>query len=312
MNLRRLGFTLIELLVVIAIIAILIALLLPAVQQAREAARRTQCKNNLKQIGLGLHNYHDTYQRFPWGIATDVDDSAGFDDDGYSFLAHILPQIEQTALFEQINPQCIPGVLRTYYDNNGGTPGTVIPGGDIVISAYKCPSSSLPEIVPPTWSIPGGPSESMRDLSVGYATTDYKGAGGSCNGDNGMLHKRAEVGNGRRIADVTDGTSNTVFVGESAYVSDGQDWPTWIGATGSDESNRFNGRTSAPINAGVTPNNMYNAVSDDSAFSFHTGGAQFLFVDGSVKFITENIDNTHNGTWCSLNGINDGIVIGEY
>ena len=99
---KRIGFTLIELLVVIAIIAILVALLLPAVQQAREAARRTQCKNNLKQIGLAMHNYESTYGRLPCAMYSDVDDSAGCDDDGFGFLYMLLPYIDQAPLFNQM------------------------------------------------------------------------------------------------------------------------------------------------------------------------------------------------------------------
>lgn len=313
----RNGFTLIELLVVIAIIAVLIALLLPAVQQAREAARRTQCKNNLKQIGLALHNYHDTHNRLPsallGGITSDTDD-------GYGFLCMLLPFIEQGALFDQINPQGQPRVFRTYHDNNGGP----MPGGTVKIQSYRCPSSALPDHVPDSYSISGysGPALPAHNVRmVGYALTDYKGAGGSCRGDNGLLHKNAEAPGGRRFADITDGLSNTVAVGESSYVTTNsptfqnpsptrvEDWPTWIGGIGTDESIRFNGRSSAPINCRTTPGNMWSAINDDCAFSYHTGGAQFVLADGSVRFINENVSMQ---TWCDVNGINDGAVVGEF
>lgn len=317
MSKTRRGFTLIELLVVIAIIAVLISLLLPAVQQAREAARRTQCKNNLKQIGLALHNYHDTHSGLPSALLGGVTSNA---DDGWGFLVMILPFIEQGNLYEQLNPQGQPRVFQNYYDANN----TFIPGGDTKISAYRCPSSALPDVVPATFAISGytgGALPAHRPAMVGYGVTDYKGAGGSCRGDNGLLHKNAEVPGGRKFGDITDGLSNTVAVGESSYVTTNsplpgnpsptrvEDWPTWVGGVGTDESTRFNARTSAPINCRTSPKNMWAAINDDCAFSFHVGGAQFVFGDGSVHFISENIASQ---AWCDLNGINDGAVTGQF
>lgn len=323
---RRLGFTLIELLVVIAIIAILIALLLPAVQQAREAARRTQCKNNLKQIALALHNYHDVYGRLCPGMLSDIDDNNGCDDDGFGFMYVILPYIEQSTLFNNMETylrQNATGgaaynsrfcVLKGHF-NNYGNP---IPGGETVISAYRCPSSALPLVVPPRFSVSGSPNGNLppeEDAMIGYALTDYKGSGGGPRDGSGMLPKQADTPGGRLFRDVTDGLSNTMMVGESSYVttdggaSEVQDWPTWIGGVDTDEAMRFEAEAEDPINGRVSINNMAGAVSDDCAFSYHIGGAQFAFGDGSVRFLSENISLV---TYGNLGDIADGNVVGEF
>jgi prepilin-type N-terminal cleavage/methylation domain-containing protein/prepilin-type processing-associated H-X9-DG protein len=308
----RSAFTLVELLVVIAIIGILVALLLPAIQSAREAARRSECSNNLKQIGLGLHHYHDTYGRLPMAIVGGLTSNK---DDGFGFLCAILPFIEQQSLYDIVNPTGTPGVFDDYSDDaNLG----VWPGGDSVVDTYRCPSSNLPDHVPPTYDVPGQIDGSLpidKDWWVGYATSDYKGCGGSCRGDDGVLHKNAEAPGGRRFADVLDGLSNTLMVAESSYVindhasGEVDDWPVWIGGLGSDEMVRINGRTSRPINCGCTVFTMDQAYGDDCAFSFHPGGAQFVLCDGSVQFLQENLSMT---TYCYLHSMKDGESIGEY
>jgi len=289
---RRVGFTLIELLVVIAIIAILVSLLLPAVQQAREAARRTQCKNNLKQIGLALHNYESTYNVLPHAMyGNGVRPCTTNQDNGFGWMVSILPMIEQAGLYQQINPQGTPGIFNAAVIAQIYGPGvTLIPGGNTVLAAYLCPSSAMPQIVPPTWQVPGAPGGGTvpadKIEAVGYATSSYKAAGGSNSGDFGMMHKACE-GGGVRFRDVTDGLSNTIMVGESTYCStdvsaanratvpptEFRDWPIWIGSGNqSDESIRINGRYNSPINARVSFNRMALAVNDDNAFSYHTGG----------------------------------------
>ena len=329
---RDRGFTLIELLVVIAIIAVLIALLLPAVQQAREAARRSQCKNNLKQIGLAMHNYEETYKRLPmliisgecnglpWGAG-----STAFDDDGFNWTASLLPYMDQAPLYSQLSASPYWGKFGAteLYATAVGNPatGAVIPGCDKSLSIFKCPSSILPQFVPATFLVPGngvaGTTSTTR--AIGWPVTDYKGAGGSCRGDDGMMHKNCEVPGGRAFADVIDGLSNTIMIAESAQVTNNtnpaiggtgvQDWPTLFATCGDDEMSRINGRTSAPINNGVNLNRMAESVNDDAAFSAHTGGAQFLFGDGSVHFLSENMSIQ---TYCDMNGINDGTPIGSY
>jgi len=326
------GFTLIELLVVIAIIAVLIALLLPAVQQAREAARRTQCKNNLKQIGLALHNYEGTHGRLPmliisgecnglpWGAG-----STSFDDDGFNWTTSILPFIDQAPLYSQLSASPFWGRFGAteLYWNSVGSPatGAVIPGCDKSLSGFRCPSSILPAYVPLSYMVPGntvsGTTSATR--AIGWPITDYKGAGGSCRGDDGLMHKNCEVPGGRSFSHVTDGLSNVIMIAESSQVTTNsnptlggtgvQDWPTLYATCGDDEMSRVNGRSSAPINNGVNINRMAESINDDAAFSAHIGGANFVFADGSVHFLSENIAIQ---TYCDMHGINDGSPLGQY
>lgn len=341
---RKTGFTLIELLVVIAIIAILVSLLLPAVQQAREAARRTQCKNNLKQVGIALHNYHDVHKMFPGGLFGSPDDNFGMDDDGYGWGVMILPMIEQKNLYDTM-PMTVTAwagehtgtddgfgwvegagnynPLRGYYNAFG----EVLPPATTKISAYRCPSSALPDNIPGVYSN-GGVSydyQSNKPYAVGLAVSDYKMSGGM--GDRGFgakVRDRHFAGRGycSRIRDITDGTSNTIAVAESAYPGRSlNEMPTWIGGgVNSDENQLFKTQYPSTINAGTTPNDFPAATDDDSPFSWHTGGAQFVFADGSVRFISQNIDSGYttepSGTWIvdgvfeAIGTADDGLPIG--
>lgn len=350
---KRRGFTLVELLVVIAIIGILVGLLLPAVQAAREAARRMQCQNNLKQMGLAMLNYESAYKKFPSALmgtrytAPPAVASAP-QDDGVGWAVAILPFMEQTALYARLEagslalgaPLGTPGIFRRAkggtwpghgpngpftISGSGGssTATTIVSGGDTKLSVYKCPSSALPDLCPLTWTIPGATSTSNHNtgqFSFGYATNDYKGAGGSQRGDFGVLHKLYENGSNTSIADITDGTSNTTLITESSYLTGNgnpttlnpttfEDWPVWFGGPNTDESIRTNGRFSAPINAQTKPSQMVRAINDDSAFSFHTGGAQFVFADGSVHFISESLSQQTNS---DINDRSDGNVLGQW
>lgn len=351
----RQAFTLVELLVVIAIIGILVGLLLPAVQAAREAARRMSCQNNLKQIGLAIHNYESAYKRIPNAImganpkfpSSTPDGNGSYDDDGYGWLVAILPYMEQQSLYNQMDavwPIGTPGAIERWHDANGD--GNIIPGGDTIISAYVCPSDALPSIVPPAYAIPGGfyPSNGSfgrranveHSQAIGYARTSYKTAGGSCWGDDGAMHKlwehMGDNGNiSRKFRDFTDGLSNSLLTAESTYVSSSsalrgapgpwpidlsgvgdlepEDWAVWIGGAGTDEGVRTNGRTNSPINCRCTPQTMISAINDDCAFSFHPGGAQFTMADGSVHFLSENLDMD---TYCNLHSIRDGVPLGQW
>jgi prepilin-type N-terminal cleavage/methylation domain-containing protein/prepilin-type processing-associated H-X9-DG protein len=316
---NRAGFTLVELLVVVAIIGVLVALLLPAVQTAREAARRSQCANNLKQQAIGLHNYHDIWQTLPCGLMGAATGGSPTDD-GFGWACAILPFIEQQALYDKVSPNGQAGALRARL--NAVLPNFIpIPGGETPIKTYKCPSSALPKTVPDgNWRLPGaGSYPPSSRLMRNYAVNDYKAAGGSCYADDdGVMGKRAELP-WCRFATITDGLSNMLLTGESSYVTGDstnpnsitvvEDWPIWIGGPDTDESIRFNGRTTAIINCQCTPNMMYAAISDDCAFSFHPNGAQFSFCDGSVRFISQNISTQ---TWCYLNSKDDGHPLGDF
>lgn len=296
------GFTLIELLVVIAIIAILIALLLPAVQQAREAARRTQCKNNLKQIGLALHNYLDVARVFPPGWIA-VDDtgapSAHEGTSGVGWATMILPYMEQANIYNQFNAS-----LPLTDPANAAFLRNQIPG-------YKCPSDPQPEFF---FIAEEGSGALITGLPIAnyigsFGTEELDGcenapgdlpvmADGTCRGD-GVFYHNSRV----RLADITDGTTNTLLVGERKTVPDLDWFTTWPGmiAEGEEAFQRVCGSADHP------PNDP-SAHFDDFS-SHHTGGAQFCLGDGSVRFISENIDR---GVYQSLATIQGGEVVGEF
>jgi prepilin-type N-terminal cleavage/methylation domain-containing protein len=329
------GFTLIELLVVIAIIAILIALLLPAVQQAREAARRTACKNNLKQLGLALHNYHDVFLRFPLGTFTAINDDYT-DDDGYGWSLMLLPFVDQGNLynafpvtatraagFVPIHPMPLNWQpIGSYHQANG----TIIPGGETVLSVFRCPSSTLPPTIPTNYRNGNYAVDPRFATVIGYGVMDYKACSGHKN--NGLFMKMADAASvgrtaGLSIGDVTDGTSNTIALGESSTGGrSGLKLPMWVGENPDDEQLIFKTEFPSIINCGTFPSQPELAIDDDCAMSFHTGGAHFTMGDGSVHFISENIDTGFDpiedddaevsGTWEALGGANDGFVIGEF
>ncbi|HWL09427.1 MAG TPA: DUF1559 domain-containing protein [Planctomicrobium sp.] len=335
------AFTLIELLVVIAIIAILVALLLPAVQQAREAARRSQCRNNLKQYGLALHNYHSAYGMFPIGGAGPA--SSGRDAvPRISWQARILPFLDQAPLFNQLD---LSGTLpaSSYEDSNTSyrriVPRQVLSNGkvfrSVILPVTTCPTD------------PGGGV--LRD---GWATGNYAGAMGSqrtasdtanCEPYGSVHLKSANHANTNdktavsgmfcrnsmciTIGDVKDGTSNTIHVGEVLpfCIHDSQQQRSnWSHAI---SVNNAEGQTVMAINDFTTCTQMGSARSFNPAYahcatatnvwhffhgfrSHHVGGAHFLMVDGSVRFLSENID--HAGTYQALGGRDDGRTVGSF
>jgi prepilin-type N-terminal cleavage/methylation domain-containing protein/prepilin-type processing-associated H-X9-DG protein len=292
------GFTLIELLVVIAIIAILIALLLPAVQQAREAARRTQCRNNLKQIGLALHNYHDTHKIFPPGqmyrgiFDGDGPDSAGAAEEGgngFSWTAFILPYVDQAPLYNQFNfsvPISNTGMPPAV--NNARLAGTVQP-------AFRCPS----DISPPTSNTGGA---GLIGTINPHAVGSYSGSGGGYDGGQSRIPSNNEERHGFFFRDsnitmnrVVDGMSNTIMAGEVTWALAtnqriyGASNPNLGYAEG--QSNRFIGHGYWRMNCSAAEAAATNC--DTEGFhSMHEGGAHFLMGDGSVRFVSENIQHT--------------------
>jgi prepilin-type N-terminal cleavage/methylation domain-containing protein len=207
---RRSGFTLVELLVVIAIIGILVALLLPAVQAAREAARRTQCLNNLKQLGLALHNYHDSRRSFPAGASPNVT--------AYNWRVAIWPFTEQQALYDQCDTswQGQGSFLAPY---TAGTGKNIILQ-NIKVPSFNCPSSPCPLIGKPgteqTWS--GGNPQLADYVGIGGAYPDPSGRSSTSNYDGGMYSASGILNAGiyTGMQDILDGTSNVMMVGENS------------------------------------------------------------------------------------------------
>ncbi len=274
-SMRR-GFTLIELLVVIAIIAVLIALLLPAVQQAREAARRSACQNNMKQIGLALHNYSDVHKRFPPGYVTRVpgtiSNTSWCRSGGVQFAPWtvlILPFIDQTPLHGQMN-------FNVPFQTTGNQMAT--PNSNVIrpLAIYQCPSNILTssnELLNSYFGVMGG-----------SATPNCGNSG--CSPANERAHYVTGMlfaGSRMQPRDVLDGMSNVFLVGESRYAT-----AAW-GASAKQDSCTF------PINlAGAQDQiNLFpNAgIHSTRGFSsFHPGGCFFLLSDGSVHFVSQNID----------------------
>ena len=326
--LRRRAFTLIELLVVIAIIAVLIALLLPAVQQAREAARRSQCKNNLKQIGLALHNYHDTYLRFPCPFGIEAL-SGGAEQWGHSQWVGLLPYMDQAPVFNQWN-------FNAPHEGWNGNQ-TLVQNAKLPI--LKCPSSPLDGTSP---NIPGAQLSHYFGISGAVPRgqfVDWTGINDQATNNSGVAeqpwgytsNRGMMTWGGKNISKCTDGTSNTIIEGEiSNYVFD---------ATGNVRDDRRPSRRWSWAMGGLTgwrdwapqvsnvciryaPNSRVLGSNglvwpgwDDASGSncplnsAHTGGVHVLMTDGAVRFISDNIDM---GTLAILAVRDDGKPVGEF
>lgn len=321
---KRAAFTLIELLVVIAIIAILVALLLPAVQQAREAARRSSCKNNLKQLGIALHNYHDTYFTFPpASTLNQAQLTAGTAEDGWSPQARILPFVEQANLQDLID------FSRGYKDQ-----------GNWQVSGSKIPVLLCPSEVNDRQRVSG--TELYYPLSYGYnGGTWLVFDPNTMAGGDGLFFPNSSM----KFRDVTDGSSNVLLFSEvKGYTSyrrnaatttttpmpgttivldglpdDGQSPPRTSGHT-----EWVDGRVhQSGFTTTFTPNTIhddYNSQQEGKSAtnltyaaitsrSFHRGTVNCCLVDGSVRSVSENIDL---GTWQRLGSRNDGQPIGEF
>ncbi len=263
-SLTRRGFTLIELLVVIAIIAILIALLVPAVQKVREAASRTQCANNLKQVGLALHNYHDTHKKFPPAFLGGSPGPSPTNVPGWGWGVFILPFVEQDNLYRQLNVNTSNMPVGAI-SGTGALTQTALP-------VFRCPSDVGPELNPNRGN---------------HATSNYAAVAGNNNitnnphTGNGVMYMNSET----RIADISDGTTNTVMVGERALGSVGT--TSYSGAVwaGSWDTNK---EASTMWELDSTTQYRINGTDQWSFSSFHAGGAQFALGDASVRFVSDN------------------------
>jgi prepilin-type N-terminal cleavage/methylation domain-containing protein/prepilin-type processing-associated H-X9-DG protein len=271
---RRPAFTLIELLVVIAIIAILIGLLVPAVQQVRESAARAQCQNNLKQLGIALHNYHGVYKRFPSGYLCQPRANPNYTAPGWGWASLLLPYLEQGNLHRQINFS-----LPVEDASHRGVRTTVL-------NLFVCPSDDSNGI----FTVLSDANVPLADA----ATNSYAACHGTgpdieeeLDDFNGMFSRNSRV----RIADVRDGTSNTIAVGERAALFTQTPWagPVSFGTTrvtpGAPTSNVSaidEAPTQTLAHIAVHTLNDPNADPEDF-YSPHTGVGMFLFADGSVR-----------------------------
>lgn len=303
----RHGFTLIELLVVIAIIAILIALLLPAVQQAREAARRSSCKNNLKQIGLALHNYHDVYRAFPPGGIT-AGNCCGTKS-GITWGISILPQLDQASLFQLYDANVF----------NEDLPNATVREQLVVV--FNCPSdTNAGKLMQPA----SGPGSGLQYRMSSYRAVSGKSdaSGWMDNADGATLSDRWKgllhsIGTNsftvEKFSTITDGTSNTIVVGEYHTRSHPRRGTFWAYTYTSYNQSSFlaQRRTLIPdydrcVAIGGTGGS--NACKRGWG-SMHVGGMQILLADGSSRFMSENIDLN---LFQNLGTIGGGEIIGEW
>jgi prepilin-type N-terminal cleavage/methylation domain-containing protein len=344
MSRARRGFTLIELLVVIAIIAILIALLLPAVQQAREAARRTECKNHLHNLGLAFHNYHDTFRAFPPGYnALIAVPGIGHDHNIKSAFERLLPFIDQGPLFNRIDQSVPmlngpPGYNPTAQAQNVAAAATIIP-------IFLCPSSTgntTDDYVYPMGVFGGG--FPVANCTYKGGRTDYTGTTGvrsvfgniAYNNNQGgdregtilpAGQQGTSPGQTTRIRDITDGTSNTFILGEKTggttlywkrlpaqitppALAQALGWTNggaWADALAFEhwlQGSLYDGTG----NGGPCAINCTN-IRGNGFHCFHDGGCHFLLADGAVRFISENIAQI---TLASLITRKKGEVLGEF
>jgi prepilin-type N-terminal cleavage/methylation domain-containing protein/prepilin-type processing-associated H-X9-DG protein len=328
---RPRGFTLIELLVVIAIIAVLIALLLPAVQSAREAARRAQCVNNLKQIGLAVHNYHDTHQKFPLGRV--VANRAGVTDISHAFSPHsqILPFLENSPLYQAINFNLTWGPDA----NNGGYDGNSTARA-AQVSSFLCPSDAS-NSVPVGYGGNNYRACEGSNFLFGYGNSDPTNVNNGMAGPNGFFFANESKG----ISDATDGTSNTAIFSEhikgdfnQGVATEKADtfqpgvWPTTLDQAvqlcrdvdWKDLSKQGYSDVGAPWIYGYHSTTSYYHVGppgsrscmfpplriSTTANSEHPGGVNVLLGDGSVRFIKNTIDIN---TWRAMGTRNLGEII---
>jgi len=355
---RRMGFTLVELLVVIAIIGVLVALLLPAVQAAREAARRMRCSNNLKQIGLAVHNYHDSQGAFPIGNVSPAamspegcfsGTSASTNHPGAIWSVTILPYLEQTGIYNSLN---ISGTFPSSYGDATASPAPTNLNPAVYnpittaplysrISVYQCPSTApgmLPWVSVATVGAPmpsvekttmnyfacmgGGLDEpatsnrvasaSKQNCTCGTVGANFPNARFLIHWTNGFMHVNSQKG----FRNCTDGTSNSILIGETIYqnMQINRGWGT--GHRTKHASNNGPGNltgTYRAINSGkalynafsdrATDQNIHNHLQNACFGSQHPGAAGFCLGDGSVRFLNETMNLA---IYRTLGAIDDG------
>lgn len=309
---KRDAFTLIELLVVIAIIAILVAILLPAVQQAREAARRSTCKNNLKQLALAMHNYHDVNNCLPLGMVHRI-----------NWRVSVLPFMEQNNIYDLLT-------FDESFQGNGVSANTQVMGGHIV-PAMICPSNIIDPMTNNAYGTNGQRMQYANYLAISGAvdeTAPDNATHGRCRRFYGWTCDNGSMMINERVAfrDLTDGLTNTFILGEQSGRDEGMSYGDrrngyyggWHGTGNTDKySDNING-----IGSGITPIQYpLNSQCNDfwacgvpylnSAIlnSEHAGGVQFAMADGSVRFISENLSMI---TLRNLAMKQDGQVLGEF
>jgi prepilin-type N-terminal cleavage/methylation domain-containing protein len=325
----RKGFTLIELLVVVAIISVLVSLLLPAVQQAREAARRTQCKNNLRQVGLALHNYESSYGMFP---PSRINISTPLFQQSWSVM--VLPQMDQGNMYNSYNFNV------NWFDAQNDAVTTK------KISTFKCPSAT-DSVATANATLVNAITSNQRASVPQWGQSDYGSvnavrnsvptiSGATPFGTREQLGIMGRGPGGTKIAQITDGTSNTVMISEIAgrpnqYVSgksslnpsvgniafgtdmvaDGWGWADINGGFSIDGSDKL-GVQNKTSNSGVvtgTGTCLINCTNDSEMYSFHVGGTHTLLGDGSSRFISENISGQVFSAICTRA---NGETVGDF
>lgn len=335
MGTRQRAFTLVELLVVIAIIGILIALLLPAVQAAREAARRSQCTNNLKQIGIALHNFHDTFKAFPPSYGFNNQANAANWTKAWGWGARILPFMEQAALHDVLGV-----ATREFNDALPGNDSSTWPAAEVAamrtrLGGYICPTDAPVDHINTSTDFchSGGPNSTKPAMSNYVGVYAYQYSNWSASATAGIPNQQGVFRGqkGVNMASIKDGTSNTFMVGERASPHASGYW-VGVGNTNSEDawsSPKVIGRVFLfKLNCPLT-GRYYSAFSSE-----HPGGANFVFGDGSVHFISETIDFSNGkdlsgndatwsttwdnirkstiGTYQRLGCREDGQAVGEY